>query len=176
MSEITIEEKNVELSADLATVTTEVLKDVNESTAFKMIDESKLNEEQKKIASQIYESVKLAITDFISNTNINNTIKVTRTIAQIIKQIENVKLDGKSIPGIDKKLVTLELGRILIKEVTPDDKGESEIIMIYDMIAETTLEAMIEVSKVVNVIVQQVVQEVALNCCPSLFSLIKRHK
>jgi hypothetical protein len=39
------------------------------------------------------------------------------------------------------------------------------------LIAEPTLEAMIEVSKVVNV----AVQEAAAKCCPGLFELFKKH-
>jgi hypothetical protein len=53
----------------------------------------------------------------------------------------------------------------------PDDKGEKEVLMVYDLIAEPTLEAMIEVSKVVNV----AVQEAAAKCCPGLFELFKKH-
>ena len=51
-------------------------------------------------------------------------------------------------------------------------KGEREVLMAYDLIAEPTLEAMIEVSRVVNV----AVQEVASKCCPGLFELFKRYK
>ena len=82
------------------------------------------------------------------------------------------ELESASADGADKKAVAIELGRILIKEITPDDKGESEILMVYDLIAETTLEAMIEVSRVVNV----AVQELATKCCPGLFEIFKRVK
>jgi hypothetical protein len=92
-------------------------------------------------------------------------------LGQIIKQLENAQVDGKKPTGKDKKAVAIQLGRILIKEVMPDDKGEKEVLMVYDLIAEPTLEAMIEVSKVVNV----AVQEAAAKCCPGLFELFKKH-
>jgi hypothetical protein len=103
---------------------------------------------------------------------VNGTIKITKVLGQVIKQLENTKIEGKITTGADKKAVAIQLGRILIKEVTPDDKGEAEILMVYDMVAEQTLEAMIEVSKVVNV----AVQEMATKCCPGLLTLFKKSK
>jgi hypothetical protein len=134
-----------------------------------MIKESNLSDEQKIIAQDIYESLKPTLHDLISDPNINNSIKVTKVIAQIIKKIENTP---NNVNGANKKEIAIQLGRILIKEAVPDDKGEAEILMVYDLIAESTLEAMIEVSKVVNV----VIQEVATKCCPGLLELFKKAK
>lgn len=134
-----------------------------------MIKESNLSDEQKIIAQDIYESLKPTIQDLISDPSVNNSIKVTKIMAQIIKKIENTP---KSVNGANKKEIAIQLGRILIKEAVPDDKGEAEILMVYDLMAESTLEAMIEVSKVVNV----VIQEVATKCCPSLLELFKKAK
>jgi hypothetical protein len=53
-----------------------------------------------------------------------------------------------------------------------NDKGEKEVLMVYDVIAEPTLEAMIDVSRVVNV----AVQEMASKCCPGLLEFFKRAK
>lgn len=148
------------------------LKELTHKMGLTMISESSLTEDQKKLATQLYDSTKEAIKSFITDPSLNNTIKITKTISQLIKQLEGVKVDGKSLSGVDKKAVAIQLGRILIKEVTPDDKGEAEILMIYDLVAEPTLEAMIDVSKVVNV----AVQEIATKCCPGLFSFFKRTK
>jgi hypothetical protein len=134
-----------------------------------MIKESNLSDEQKIIAQDIYESLKPIIQDLISDPSVNNSIKVTKIIAQIIKKIENTP---KSVNGANKKEIAIQVGRILIKEAVPDDKGEAEILMVYDLMAESTLEAMIEVSKVVNV----VIQEVATKCCPGLLELFKKAK
>ena len=52
--------------------------------------------------------------------------------------LDRLSNDKKFITGGDKKAVAIQLGRILIKEVTPDDKGEAEILLAYDLIAEPT--------------------------------------
>lgn len=161
-----------EVSAAVTTVVSEGAKDVAEKLGLKMISESSLSEDQKKLATSIYDSVKTAIQGFISDPDLNSTVKITKTIGQVIKQLETAHIDGKKITGTDKKAVAIQLGRILIKEVTPDDKGEAEILMVYDLIAEQTLEAMIEVSRVVNV----AVQEMATKCCPSLLDFFKKVK
>ncbi len=157
----------------VAQVTTAVEAGVKEITAalgLKMITESSLTDDQKKLASSIYDATKASIQGFINDVSVNNTVKITKTLGQVIKQLENTTIDGKPPTGKDKKVVAIQLGRILIKEVMPDDKGEKEVLMVYDMIAEPTLEAMIEVSRVVNV----AVQEVAAKCCPGLLDLLKR--
>lgn len=161
-----------EVTSAVATVAASGLKEVTEKLGVKMISESSLTEDQKKLATNIYESVKSAIQGFISDPNINSTIKITKVIGQVIKQLETANVDGKKITGSDKKAVAIQLGRILIKEVTPDDKGEAEILIMYDLVAEQTLEAMIEVSKVVNV----AVQEIETKCCPGLLTLFKKSK
>ena len=150
-------------------VTALVAAELTDKIGLSMISESTLTEEQKKLATQLYDSTKEAIKSFIDS-SLNNTVKITKTISQLIKQLEGVKVNGKSLSGADKKAVAIQLGRILIKEVTPADKGE--ILMIYDLVAEQTLEAIIDVSKVVNV----AVKKIATKCCPSLFSFFKRTK
>lgn len=155
-----------------ATVVSEGAKAVADKLGLKLISESSLTEDQKKLASTIYDSVKSAISEFVNDPNINNTVKITKTLGQVIKQLETTHIDNKLITGADKKAVAIQLGRILIKEVMPDDKGEDEVLMVYDMIAEPTLEAMIDVSKVVNV----AVQELATKCCPGLLEFFKRTK
>jgi len=134
-----------------------------------MITESSLSEDQKKLATTIYESVKAAIKEFISDPSINETIKVTKTIAKLVKELENAKVDGKAPSGADKKAVAIQLGRILIKEVITNESLEANILLVYDIVAEPTLEAMIEVSKVVNV----VVQKVATSCGPTFDKVLK---
>jgi hypothetical protein len=161
-----------EATAVATTVVTEAAKQVAESLGLKLISESSLSEDQKKLASSIYDSVKDAVKGFVSDPDVNSTIKITKVLGQVIKQLESTKIEGKVITGADKKAVAIQLGRILIKEVTPDDKGEAEILMVYDLVAEQTLEAMIEVSRVVNV----AVQEMATKCCPGLLEFFKRAK
>jgi hypothetical protein len=135
----------------------------------KMITESSLTEDQKKLAASIYDSVKAAIKEFISDPSINETIKITKTLGKLIKELENATVDGKAPSGADKKAVAIQLGRILIKEVITNDSLEANILMVYDVVAEPTLEAMIEVSKVVNV----VVQKVATSCGPTFNKILQ---
>ena len=93
-------------------------------------------------------------------TVLNNTIKITMMLGQIIKQIETVKICGKVPTGSDKKAIVIQVGNIILKEI-----NQPEIIMIYDIIADQTLETIIDVSKVVNVYAQ----EIATSCCPNFF-------
>jgi hypothetical protein len=160
------------VTASAATVVSEATTAVVKKLGLEMVTESSLSEDQKKLASSIYESVKKAIESFINDPDLNNTIKITKTLGQVIKQLESTKVEGNLITGADKKAVAIQLGRILIREVMPDDKGEVEVLMVYDLIAEPTLEAMIDVSKVVNV----AIQEISAKCCPSLLDLFKTVK
>jgi hypothetical protein len=132
----------------------------------KYILECNVSDEQKKLILQIYDSVKIAVKDTISEQAINETIKITKTIGYIIKQLENIKVDNKSPSGTDKKVVAINLGRIIIKELL---SNETKILELYDVIAEPTLEAMIDVSKVVNT----VIMEASRKCCPGLLELFK---
>ncbi len=159
-----------ELTSAAATVVESGLKEVTEKLGLKMISESTLTDYQKQLAVKVYESAKADIQAFISDSSLNNTIKITKTIGQLLKHLENISSEGNSPSGADKKAVAIHIGRILIKEVTPDDKGEAEILMVYDLVAEPTLEAMIDVSKVLNT----VIQEAATKCCPGLLTLLKR--
>jgi len=158
------------VTAIATTVVNEGVKKVSDKLGLTLISESNLTDQQKLIAKNIYASVKDFAKEFIADPTLNNTLKVTKVIAQIVKQVENVRVDGKPPTGADKKAVVLQLGRILIRELTPDDKGEAEILLIYDLTADKTLETLIEVSRVVNV----KVQELANKCCVGFFDLFKR--
>jgi hypothetical protein len=130
-------------------------------TGMNMIIESNLSEDQKKYAAFVYDSTKLLIQEFIL-TDMNDILKITFMISKIVKQIENVKIYKKYPTGMDKKAITIELGRIFIKDMIPDSKS---IMMVYDVIAEPTLETMIDVSNNVNVSVA--------TCCPTILKLFK---
>jgi hypothetical protein len=159
---------------ELTQAATTAVESVTAALGLKMISESSLTQEQKELAVRIYDSTKASIQSFINDVSLNNTVKITKTLGQVIKQLESPSVgSGGVVPtGSDKKAVAIQLGRILIKEVMPDDKGEKEVLMVYDVIAEPTLEAMIDVSRVVNV----AVQEMASKCCPGLLELFKRYR
>jgi hypothetical protein len=161
----------VDVSSVIAEVTTtDVVTEVIQQSGQPKINESSLTEDQKKLANLMYDSTKSSIQSFMADNSLTNVLKITKTVGQVIKHLENVKIDGKAPTGADKRVVAIQLGRILIKELISND--EDEILVLYDLMAEQTLEAMIDVSRVVNV----AVQELATKCCPNLFELFKRSK
>lgn len=132
----------------------------------KFIMESDLTDEQKKLTLQIYDLVKVKLNDVMSDDTINDTIKISKIIGNILSLLENVKVDEKIPTGSDKKAVAIQLGRNLIKELISDN---TTILALYDTLAEPLLETMIDVSKVVNT----VIMEATKKCCPGLFELFK---
>jgi len=155
---------------EVATVATTVISEGVKSLGLKMVTESSLTEDQKKLATLIYDGASKAVKGFIADKSVNSTLKITLTLGEVIKHVESAKVDGHSPNGADKKAVVIELGRILIKELIADEAQEKEIVAVYDIFAERTLEAMIGVSKVVNT----VIQEVATSCCPGFLSFFRK--
>jgi hypothetical protein len=109
-----------------------------------------LTEEQKQVIQMIYQKSKQATESILQDSKMEPTLKITQMIAQIIKIVEYVKVNDKKIVGSSKKGIVIELGRLLINEVLNEQKYKKEILAIYDLIAEQTLEVMIDVSQVVN--------------------------
>ena len=108
-----------------------------------------LTDEQKQVIQFIYEKARRATESVLQDSKIDPTIKITQTIAQIIK------INDKKIAGSSKKGIVIELGRLLIKQVIQDDTVKQMILPIYDLVAEQTLEVMIDVSHVVNTKVRE---------------------
>jgi len=140
----------------------------------KMINESTLTLNQRKIALNLYKSNTVMI-DIIKNTiindTINNMIQINNIIGQLIKQLENIKIAGLIILGEDKKAVVLVLGHILISKIVLDESHRKNILVMYDNVADLTLETMIDISKIVNINVEKaIVEEVAITCCIGIFS------
>ena len=124
---------------------------VPEVNGLKLLAESNLTEYQKKLALNIYDTAKHSVQNFITS-DMNISLKITMLIGQMITLMEKVKTKPT---GTDKKAVVLQLGRILLQEVT----SASDIITMYDLFSDTALETMINVSKVANV-------EIITKCCP----------
>lgn len=112
--------------------------------------EHALTEEQKQVIQLIYGKAKQATESILQNKNTDTTIQITQTIGQLIKIVEYVKINDKKIAGSSKKGIVIELGRLLIKEIVQDNAVKHTILSIYDIVAEQTLEMMIDVSQVVN--------------------------
>lgn len=160
------------------TVVDQVKAVVVEALGLKLVSESNLSEDQKKLAVHIYNTSSSAIKSIMSDKSLNNTLKVTRVIGQLIKKLENDTIDGHKPTGDDKKAVAIQLGRVMIKELVEDETHEKEILSVYDFLADGLLETMIDVSKVVNTVVKQavntVVEHAVTSCCPSFLRFFKK--
>jgi hypothetical protein len=119
-----------------------------------------LTEEQKQVIQMLYQKSKQATESILQDSKMEPTLKITQTIAQIIKIVEYVKVNDKKIVGSSKKGIVIELGKLLINEVLREEQYKKEILTIYDLVAEQTLEAIIDVSQVVNT----KAKEVASSC------------
>ena len=127
------------------------------------VDESNaLTKEQKEILSVVFEKVKASVESIMIDMDLSNHIKIMQIISSVIKIVEGLTVMKKTISGIDKKVVALACGRKCIKMM----KDHLDMLLLYDMIAETAMETMIDVSRNLNVN--------GAECCMGLFSLFKK--
>jgi len=114
------------------------------------VELSRLTDQQRAIVEKLYESAKNASEPLLTNNTLDSTIKITQLIAQLMAFMEQVNLGGEKISGANKKAVVLELGRLLIKDHIKDNVQRVKILLMYDVLAEKTLEVMIDVSHLLN--------------------------
>jgi septum formation topological specificity factor MinE len=126
-------------------------------------DSDALTKEQKEILSVVFEKVKASVEDIMINMDLSNHIKIMQIISSIIKIVEGLTVMKKTISGVDKKAVALACGRKCIKMM----KDHLDMLLLYDAIAETAMETMIDVSRNLNV------KEVS-ECCMGFLSLCKK--
>lgn len=151
-------EKREEISLDTLTIT---------------INKSNLNSNQKAILNKIYIRMKEEIDSLISIFNNNNPNKennseivnvVIRIVCICIKYLEKVKINKKPLNGEDKKLIALELGKIVIKNEITDNEIKDVILSTYELSAEPVLEGIIDVSKEVNTFIKKNYKKIFF-CC-----------
>lgn len=130
-----------------------------------------LTDAQKSVLKVVYDKVKESSDLILQHPTLNSALKITQMIASIIKLLESVKLKDALLAGKDKKLIALEVGRLLIKDCIKDEEKQAVLLMVYDSTAEALLETMIDVSQNLNV----KVKEVAGMCCEGLMSLFKKN-
>ena len=130
-----------------------------------------LTDAQKTVLKLVYDKVKDSSDIILQHPTLDSALKITQMMASIIKLLESVKLQDALLGGKDKKLIALEVGRLLIKDNVKDEEKQAVLLMIYDSTAEALLETMIDVSQHLNV----KVKEVAGMCCDGLMSLIKKN-
>ncbi len=110
-----------------------------------------LSEFQKAIISDVYNKAKASLETIFNNVSLDNAIKVTQTIGQIAKLVESIKVDNKPLSGDQKKLITLEVCRLAIKDLVHDINMQTIILQVYDTIAESTLEFLIDMTNSINI-------------------------
>jgi len=112
-------------------------------------ENSELSVLQKEVIKNIYEVSKAAIIEIVSTPEIDDAVVVISVVGKLVKFVEDVKVDGKTLTGENKKQIVLYLGKVLLEDVVPDDH-KANVIAIYDVTAETALEKMIDVANNIN--------------------------
>ena len=129
------------------------------------VDSDALTKEQKEILSVVFEKVKASVESIMIDMDLSNHIKIMQIISSVIKIVEGLTVMKKTISGIDKKAVALACGRKCIKMM----KDHLDMLLLYDAIAESAMETMIDVSRNLNINGKEVSE-----CCMGLFSLFKK--
>ena len=136
------------------------------------INQSNLSLKQKAILNKIYITMKEEI-DSLLNIFSKKCIKentseliniVLKIVCLCIKYLEKVKINKKPLNGEDKKLISLELGKIVIKNEIKDKEIKDVILSTYELSAEPVLEGIIDVSKEVNTFIKKNSKKIFF-CC-----------
>ena len=138
-------------------------KAIEMSTIVISTDSDALTKQQKEILSVVFEKVKASVEDILIDMDLSNHIKIMQIISSIIKIVEGLTVMKKTLSGVDKKVIALACGRKCIKMM----KDHLDMLLLYDAIAETAMETMIDVSRNLNV------KEVS-ECCMGFLSLCKK--
>ena len=133
--------------------------------------ENKLSQEQTKVLKLVYDKIKESTELLLYHPKLDHTVKLTQMIASIIKLLESIKINDLLLSGKDKKQISLELGRILIKDVVKEDEKRVILMMIYENTSEQVLETMIDVSHHVNI----KIKELSGSCCEGLMNIFKKN-
>lgn len=112
-------------------------------------ENSELTVLQKEVIKSVYQSSKEAVLEIISSPEIEDVVIVISVVGKLIKFIEDVKVNGNTLTGDNKKQIVIYLGRNLLNDVLPDDH-KATVLAIFDTTAETALESMIDVANNIN--------------------------
>lgn len=112
-------------------------------------ENSELTVLQKEVIKNIYKASKEAVLEIVSSPDVDDAVVVISVIGKLIKFVEDVKVNGNTLTGDNKKQIVLYLGRVLLDDVVPDDH-KGNILAIYDTTAETALEKMMDVANNIN--------------------------
>lgn len=159
--------ENVNSVANVANEMNVISEKLVELSVVPLIEEenTSLTPKEKSLVSLVHREIKHDIEAILINFDVANYTKIIQMIALIMKSIESITSQNEKIAGAIKKKVALECGRMCIKQM----KDHMDILMIYDSIAETALETMVDVSRNLNVKVISEAAASAANCCMGLF-------
>ena len=101
-----------------------------------------LTEEQQKVFDLVFNSTVEIIKNAMNAQSTSDYFIVSLTVAEVIKAIEK-----SGLMGADKKALAIYMGRKILEHEASDKK---ELLILYDLSAESILEKMIDVSKNVN--------------------------
>jgi hypothetical protein len=102
---------------------------------------------QKAAVSAILASMKESAASILAD---QSALSITVLLGKLVKAAEGLSISGAKLLGADKKAVVLEVGKQLISEVVPAEQRPI-VLSIYELAAEPTLEAMVDVSRTLNV-------------------------
>jgi len=131
-----------------------------------------LPERQSLVLDQLYETAKQATTSLLSADSLSDAMKIGQLMATIVKLVEKASYKGEKIPGAEKKEIALALGKRLVSDpaVIPGDGLRSGVAAAYDLLGESLLETLLDVSRHVNTAIQQA----AVSCCEAILGALKK--
>tara|TARA_B100000925_G_scaffold290232_1_gene274975 strand:- start:5149 stop:5604 length:456 start_codon:yes stop_codon:yes gene_type:complete len=122
-------------------------------------DNENITPYQKAIIKKIYKISNESIKEVVETPELADALVVTIAIGNLVKLIETININNKPLSGNNKKQIVLYLGRLLLNDLLPEN-NKSNIIAAYDLLAEATLEKLIDVSKNIKVIAKDKVEDV----------------
>lgn len=125
---------------------------------------------QKAVVKNIFNISKDSIKEVVDSPEMADALVVTIAVGNLVKLVDNLKINSKPLSGSNKKAIVLFLGRLLLNDLLPESRNKANIIGIYDLVAEQTLEKLIDVSSSINVVANNIIDNVAENignkkCC-----------
>lgn len=98
---------------------------------------------QKEALSAVFADVNDTVQHIIIDADVSIQVKIVQIISRIIKSVQVICAARNTLTGADKKAIALECGRKCIKMMLKD---HLDMLMLYETIAEPTMETMLDLS------------------------------
>ena len=140
-------------------------------------DDIKLDVIQERIVSVVIDEAKAAAEPILNNGDLPISVKLTKLLGAIMALLEKARINGAKIASENKRVIALYLVKRLVKEVLKDSALRAELLHEISCAATHLLEALVDVSKGMNVLVKAAEKAVmdkveSCGCCASLMSMI----